>query len=346
MPMMEVASEFDVLVVGGGIIGLTVAEACASRGLRVAVYDAAAELLPASAAKSGALVPAMGRRKDRLLGIMQRESLALYSEWCSRLASLSRMTIPLRKLAVVRYNGGHETMPPFAQLQIWPPQASIPDGSSYAFASLGSGMEVDTSMLMKSLRHAFLMQGGRLFNERVVTAVQSGEMVISTLDSGATRLSRYLIACTGRYLSLLFPVSSFSDDSSSDCIVPDWGQMIKVYPRSDLAAIVLVDGFTLVPKCNGAVWVTGAHREGVETAMADAEVTQQMLSAAEKIFNERLRLEDVWAGIRPRRRGGIPLIAQMRENHRIIAAVGHSSNGFLLAPLTARQVLKLLVELM
>jgi glycine/D-amino acid oxidase-like deaminating enzyme len=67
-----------------------------------------------------------------------------------------------------------------------------------------------------------------------------------------------------------------------------------------------------------------------------------LLAFARRLFPglDRVRLERIWAGLRPGTPDGLPIVGGL-PGWPAIAATGHYRNGILLAPWTARQVTRL-----
>ena len=102
-------------------------------------------------------------------------------------------------------------------------------------------------------------------------------------------------------------------------------------------------GHHLVPAA--AQIIVGATAEEVGF---EAETTPAAARCFERIFRHTLAMEpkpvEQRAGLRPKPRGGRPLIGPLSAHPRIFAATGHYKNGILLGPITGQLISEWIVE--
>lgn len=129
-------------------------------------------------------------------------------------------------------------------------------------------------------------------------------------------------------------------------IEPVKGQMLVFEPQPDLIQSMLMkDGRYLLPRKDGRI-VVGSTLEftGFEKEVTE-EGKQALLDSA---FNmvpalQRAKIEKHWAGLRPGSPGGMPFIGAVGEIERLFVNAGHFRNGLVLAPASCRLVVDLML---
>ncbi len=117
-------------------------------------------------------------------------------------------------------------------------------------------------------------------------------------------------------------------------------------PRRTVRAIVQGFHCYLVPRGDRELVVGATSEEQGYEPIARAGGVYQLLDAARSILPgvDELALEEVAVGFRPATSDHVPFVGRLRDS-RIVAALGHYRNGVLLAPLTARRVVEALGSL-
>lgn len=101
--------------------------------------------------------------------------------------------------------------------------------------------------------------------------------------------------------------------------------------------ILLVEDSYLVAKPGGLVLVGGVHTPGEERHI-DPAASVELLRCAAGVLGPLKTVVVAWCGVRPRASGGLPLIGAVPGWRGLSIAVGHGSNGFLLAPITEQAI--------
>ena len=145
------------------------------------------------------------------------------------------------------------------------------------------------------------------------------------------------ILATGAWSSLI----KFGDERVPFDIKPIRGQIVCFSPEGRLINRVIYDpkGY-VVPRADGRV-LAGST---VENVGFDAAVTTEGVERLKRMAIEILptlaeaEISDQWAGLRPFSPDGLPVIGEVAGLAGLTVATGHYRNGILLAPLTARVV--------
>ncbi|MBJ19857.1 MAG: glycine oxidase ThiO [bacterium] len=357
----------DVLVVGGGAIGMAIAESLACEGLRVRVLEAEGVASGASGAGAGMLAPISEASQDGPLLRLGLESLTRFGPFCSRLASETGIDPEFEESGLLRLARSESER---AALEAMPGRL-IGDGSTREWAvnpilewvgagtlrsdepcigeevlgALHSPLEchLRPPVLVRALEASARARGVKIETGVRATLLrrESGRVVGVESSAGRRDAGRVVVAA-GAWSPGLLEASSISSRSGGNlAIEPVRGQMLFLAPPLPPArSIIWSDGVYFVPKRDGS-WVVGATEERVGF---DCRVTAQgigwLLERARSVFPVLAEASFVraWAGLRPVSRDGIPWIGPVPGWENLCLAAGHGRNGVLLAPITAELI--------
>jgi glycine oxidase len=324
----------DVLIAGGGIIGLAIAHRARERGLDPLVVDAgepgawhvaAGMLAPVTEAEFG----------EEPLARLGLESLERYPGFCAGLGvelrgggtlvvardgdeaeALDRLHAYRRRLDLEV-----ERLRPSAARRL---EGALAPGVRMALSVPGD-RSVDPRALVRALRARVPVREGR------VVALDGGSV---TLADGETLRAPQVVLAAGAWSAALADVP----------VRPVKGQVLRLRdPRGPglvERTIRTLDGY-LVPRADGA-YVLGATVEDVgwearPTAGGVHELLRDMSEVVPGILE--LELEEIGVGFRPATPDNLPLV-ERRDG--VVVATGHWRNGILLAPVTADLVVDML----
>ncbi|RJL31379.1 glycine oxidase ThiO [Bailinhaonella thermotolerans] len=329
----------DVIVVGGGIIGLSVAWRAAAAGLSVAVMDAHTGG-GASHAAAGMLAPVseVTYTEEPLLRI----GLASLDLWGEFAAELDDPATPLD----FGTSGTLEVAASADDLAVLDDLARFQD-------KLGLPVERLTGRECRRLEPMLApgITGGLLCARdawvdprRVVTAlrVRLRRLGVPLIEERAERVEDIDAG------AVVLAAGSWSGGLAALPVRPVKGQILRLRgPKGFLGRTVrgLVRGSHayLVPRGDGEL-VLGATQEemGFDTTVTAGGVWELLRDAREVVPGiTELELAETYAGLRPGTPDNLPLIGPV-PGTRVIAATGHGRNGVLLAPFTAETVVRTL----
>ncbi|HXB25503.1 MAG TPA: FAD-dependent oxidoreductase [Gemmatimonadaceae bacterium] len=339
----------NVIVVGGGGVGLSIALAAAGRGLSVVLVaeHRAGEAFPAAA---GILAPPSLEMVDRsaagpehAFAVAARDR---YPSYLIELAEQSGVAVPINRLGLL-----HIVLDDAGAVE----QAAmhIPGTTWLDRAALAA--------LEPSLAHA---AGARLFPE---DGAVDNVVLLRALEMGVARSARIrqlsgpargiriepnAIACEigGEWVSaeqLVLAAGAWSPLIEGLPrplpVEPLRGQMISLAASPVRHVVYGHDGY-LVPR--GDMTLVGATMEHAAFDVSTtAEGVAGLRAAAAKLCPALagLPVAKAWAGLRPVSPDFLPIIGRDPDSPSLIYACGHSRNGVLMAPLTADCVAALLV---
>jgi glycine oxidase len=335
----------DLVVAGGGIVGLTSALAAARRGLRVTVVD---QPRPgaASRASAGILAPSIGDASTAM-----REALlaarAFYPGFLDQLLARTDIIVPVDAdgiLQLASTEAERETLfltaPVDAErLDAHALAAIEPALADHAGALLHPREgAVDNVTLMGALDVAVARQAriARVIDE--VASFDARGNLPAFLARGGTRYAgRRLLVANGAWASSLpglprpLPVR------------PVRGQLMRLDGRP-IRHVIFGAGGYLVPRGNSLVIGATSEEAGL-----DASTTPRGLKDLRAIATRAIPVLahapvlEHWAGLRPMAADGCPILGADPDVPAICYACGFSRNGILLAPWVAEQLLPVLM---
>lgn len=334
---MSKGSLCDIVIAGGGIIGLSLGMELRLRGVSVVVLERERGMRSASWAAGGMLAAHDPENPSALLPLSLR-SLELYPEYLERIESLSRHPIAIRTRRTLQLIESRVYKEQFGAACTVTEQgcSEIPGlhdncagGRDHGWIWLDE-QSLDPRDLCVALPAAYLALQGTLREQTSVQNVRraSGGVVVQT-DRGDIHAGTF-VNCCGAWAGKLPPGDA--------PVEPVKGQMVTVWLAPErLECVLRTPDFYAIPRGDGRV-VIGAT---VEHAGFDPELKDESLAGLVRMVAEYLpevgdapRLES-WAGFRPGTPDGLPILGPAAMKN-CWCATGHFRNGILLAPVTAR----------
>lgn len=351
-------NSFDVVIVGGGVNGSSIAFQLAKMGKKVVILEKNTLACQASSAAAGMLAAQAEIEQDGPFLQFALESQAMFPSIASELLEYSGIDIEfidkgmlkiaeseeiagdLKKQVVFQRNWNpgiqwlntkevHEMEPNLAP-SIYGAMYIPNDGNvnplklSLAFAKaaahFGTEIREHTEVL------SFIYENGR---------VQG----VKTSD-GAIFCDQVVIAAGAWAAGLL------RDTGLDITVYPVKGECFSVKPAAPIITRTIFSdkrGY-LVPKKNGEIYIGATvveHTfENQVTAGGIAEIAARAIKLVPQIKDAPW--ERVWSGIRPQTGDGYPFIGEHPDWKGLFVASGHFRNGILLSPLTGKLVAQLL----
>lgn len=321
---MTQALAADLIVIGGGVLGLSVAWRAQQRGLRVCVVDASMGAPSATPSSAGVLWPLEPLAADSPFRRWVQQSLALYPAFLSSLTQAPQADCGFVRPGLLRFDAqpdalevGEEWAAPS-----WPGQTAPVEGAWVAQAA-----RIDPPKLLSCLRRNLREAGVSILPERALELRDEGEV----LTASSRLRAAHVVMATGAW-----PMRNAGDLS------PVAGQMQHLRPQTPYQGPMLVDGDAyLVPLPSGDV-LLGATLEQRGYAAKVTEVAKDWLQQRLSLFAEHLGPSQVqwqWLGLRPcYAQGQRPLIGQLEPGSRLAWASGAYRLGMTIAPAVAEQV--------
>jgi glycine oxidase len=339
----------DVVVIGAGIIGCSVARELGRRGARVRMFEARTVGAGATQASAGILAPYIeGEDRGPLFDLGVR-SLAMYDKFVREVADESGLTVEYRRCGTLevatdsatasRLRHSAETDP---ELQWLDASAAHAHEGALAVSIEGALLVsahgyVAVPSLMDALAWAALRHGVQIEAAHRVTGIRADPagVTISTED-GTSWSAGHVVIAAGSWAGQLDV-----DDPAAAAVRPVRGQLLRLHWRgAPLAQIVWGPDCYVVPWQNSAILVGATVEDVGFDERTTAAGVRDLLDAVCELLPEAWRATFIEArvGLRPTTPDELPLLGPSERSDRIVYATGHYRNGVLLAPLTAQLV--------
>jgi len=313
----------DVVIIGDGVIGLSTALELGRAGARCRVFGAVNHGA-ASGAAAGLLAPSIGTLRPDVQTFFDA-SLALYPDFVDSLRKYEPELVLLEGLLDVSSEGRRSLGASDVALlePALAPTAAVFHPRDRA---------IDNVLLTRALREAVASLPTATLTADPVVAIDLGRRPKVRTRGGTTVEAAVVVLAAGAWSSqiegLPRPLT----------VIPLKGQMLSVASTA-LRHPVMGDDIYLVPRRGEiAIGATAEHAGFDTTVSPDAiERLRQSAIAICPSIAEAAVLR-TWAGIRPATPDMLPILGADPDHPALIYACGHSKNGMLLAPATAKSV--------
>jgi len=331
----------DILIIGGGIIGLSLAVELKLRGASVAVLTADSKQ-PTARAAAGMLAPQAERIPPSPMLDLCLQSRALYPAWVERLEDITGLKTGYWRsgiLAPVCQNDPQEK-PLLSTLNFqWLDRDAIRQHQ------LGLGQEViggwwypddaqvDNRALFRTIQVASKELKIDIIQGSAEEIIRQGNRVFGVeTTAGKLQADRYVLAAGAWCEKLLdIPVYPIKGQMLSVCVPENCGVM------QPLQTVLFGTGIYIVPRQDGRI-IIGATSENVDFTPGNTPAgMQSLLAGAIKLYPEleNYPILEFWWGFRPATTDELPILGSSVWENLTLAA-GHYRNGILLAPVTAK----------
>ncbi len=349
---------YDSVIVGGGVIGLTIARALALRGVRdVCLIERGRFGTEASWAAAGMLLPQVEADAADEFFNLACQSRDLYPAFAAALREETGIDVELDTTGTLYLALTEHDHQEIEKRYEWQTQAGFAverlSGAEarelepcISEATLGAlrfpkDIQVENRRLLSALSNSVTKLGVDIATETAVDSVTiEGNRVRGVQTSRGAISCPTVVIAAGTW-------SSFIKTAPVPAIEPVRGQMICLEAKPQLTRHVIYSprGY-IVPRQDGRL-LTGSTSENAGfakcvTAGGIATILRNALEIAPTIAG--LPLVDTWAGLRPRAADGLPVIGPCGEIDGLFCATGHYRNGILLAPLTGELISKAIVS--
>ena len=352
----------DVVIVGGGVIGLTIARALRQSGVRDVTLIERGQLgAEASWAAGGILGPQIEAHRANDLFKLACASRDLYPAFANALRAETGVDVELDTTGALYLGFTEEDENELRRRFEWQTQAGLsvellsaaealslePCISSAVRCALRfpNDGQVENRKLLEALAMANGKLGVRMVTDCEVRALRVDHEKICAVETSLGVVSApVVVLAAGAWTSLIS-----SPDASLPAIEmePVRGQMLcfKAVPPIARHVIYSSRGY-LVPRRDGRVLAgSTAERVGFEKSVTDEGINaikSMALEIAPSIAG--LPLVSSWAGFRPRAADGLPVLGPCDGIEGLFYATGHYRNGILLAPITGELIARAIVE--
>jgi glycine oxidase len=326
---------WDVIVVGGGIIGLSLSVALHKRGVRVLVVERGEPGREASHSAAGMLADCLLETPPALQELATA-SARMYPEFVHELQDESGINVDLRDQGTLFFPSpgnvfkhadffaGNPLPAPLNELEPALADTEIP-------AVYLKERSVDPRALVAATLKAARHRGVDISSGTAVTDVLVSDGRIAGIRTARTHYSApCVVNCAGAWAGH-FSVHGFPTR-------PVKGQMLSVAcaRHNVLQHVIRTSDVYLVPRSDGRILIGSTLEEAGYDKRTDADTIHRLRQAAIGIVPAlgEARILESWAGLRPGTPDDLPILGASSTPGYFVAT-GHFRDGILLTPITA-----------
>jgi len=349
----------NVVVIGAGIVGVSIADALAQRGARVTVLDMRSPGRGATQASAGMLAPYIEAHDHPALLELGARSLALFDGLIEGLradtgreieyARTGSLEVALSDDDVARLTDVRRTLASAGVPSEWLDRTEIlraePAVTPSAVGGLliGSHGLIGVDSFLRALVHRATFAGAVFESPAEAISVEDrGAGVNVRLDDRHVEADAVVIA--GGSWSRRVRVANVS----ALPIRPVRGQLLHLRWHDSPRPSRIVWG----PRCYTVPWSDGSLLVGAtveEAGFEEASTVAGVHALTHGLLDllpggATASVDAVRVGLRPATVDGLPAIGPLARAPRVVMATGHYRNGILLAPLTAQLVSRCILD--
>ncbi|WLR51419.1 glycine oxidase ThiO [Bacillus tianshenii] len=348
--------KFDVIIVGGGVIGCVTAFYLAKEGHKVLLLEKDQVGLKSSSAAAGMLGIQAELTEFNPLYPLAKQSMQLFPELVSELKELTGIDVGYRRTGAIKPAFSEDELTQYSKIKAWQ-------------TSQGEHAELLTNEQLLELEPCLSdsILGGLYFpNESQVTATQ----LVRALAAGATKYgatieefqevlelvetdhqAQGVKTLKGTYTADHVVIASGVWSKNPSLIRDD----VELYPLKGealslkvsqpiLSTTLFSEACYLTPKTADTIFVGATERPYSYDTTPTVNGIYQLLGAARSLLPAlgEAQLERVWAGLRPTTPTHLPYIGQSAHVEGLWYAFGHHRNGILLSAATGSVIAALI----
>jgi glycine oxidase len=334
----EKVKSWDVIIVGAGIIGLSLSIALRKRGLKVLLLERGEPGREASSA-AGGMLPDFPAEISPPLRSLASASTCMYPEFVHELQDESGLNVDLRDQGTLFFPeaaNAAETQfqgmlpAPLSQLEpalqphgrpvIYLKERSV-DPRALSAAALKTAKQREVDISSGSSVREVLVSAGRVTGVATDKTTYAAPVVVNCAGAWAGQLPLHVLPTR-----------------------PVKGQILSVVAGPQLRHVIRKKGLYLIPRSDGRILIGATLEEAGFDKKTDPDTIQRLYHDATVLVPDlsKARILEAWAGLRPGTPDGLPLLGRTPTPGYFVAA-GHFRDGILLAPVTARLMAQIVI---
>lgn len=333
---------WDVIIIGGGIIGLSLSIALRKRGAKVLIVERGQPGREASYAAGGMLVDCSTETAAALQPLASA-SARMYPEFAHELQIESGVNVDLREPGTI----------------VFPPAEHVHERPGFTVASLLPAPLAELEPALAATdRPAFFLKE-RSVDPRGVTAAAWETAKKRGVDFSSGDPATSVNVFHGRVTGVRTAKTAFASAKIVNC-AGAWAGQIAPHPfptrpvkgqmlclaapsRTLLKHVVRSHEIYLIPRSDGRILVgTTVEEAGFDKRTNPATIQHFHRSAVAMVPQlENAKILENWAGLRPGTPDALPILGATSTPGYYVAA-GHFRDGILLAPITAHVMAELI----
>lgn len=339
----------EYIIIGGGVIGCSIAFRLAKSGCAVALFDSNSAG-KASMAAGGMLGAQNEFERENPLMEIALESRAMFEDIRDELLAESGIDIELRTAGLLKVAASEEDRSALMnQYQFlsrkdssvtWLEPSDVPGAEPQMTAHTAGAIylkkdnQVKAPLLARAFLQAAVNAGVHVYEHTAVQnlLIENGQAfgVKTTLGSF---YGERIINAAGAWSSSLLTETGFIPP-----VIPVKGECISVKLPSNapVKTVFAVDGCYIVPKRNNEMLIGATSTPDSFDPSVTAGGIRSLLNRAARLLPvlDVGTIERTWSGVRPQAADHLPVIGSHPSIGGLYLCTGHYRNGILLSPVT------------
>ncbi len=341
-------NNYEVVVIGGGIIGCSIAYHLAKENVDVAVFDGG-QIGKKTTHAAGGMLGAHSEYNgdDRVFFPFARSSQRAYALLKDELYSLSGIDIGYREGGILKLAYTEEEQKTLRTLLTqptvkWLDQQEVKrmekavNSNIVGAAYIADDVSVIPTNTCESFAKSALVLGAAIFENNYVYEIEKNDQNYLIKTTKGNVEARYVVIATGVYSNHLFKNLGLSEK-----LVPIKGESLIVHHDQPILKHTLFhDSCYIIPRNNGKLVIGATMVENDWSETVNLQAIQFLIEKAKNMLpaSMELKIDSFTAGLRPGTFDGRPFIGRHPEEEKILIACGHYRNGILLAPATGEMI--------
>ena len=339
---------FDSLILGGGIIGCSLAETLARNGLEVALIERGVIGQEASTAAAGILSASTDLERPGPLFDFAQASRKQFPSWVRRLERSTGVPVRLRRCGIVYLALTQSESRVMQRRALWQRRYGVKvqrwsrktlrkkepniDAKVSAAFYYSDGAQVDTALLMRALSVSCGREGVKLFEGHAVRRVLPRVAADHCVEAGGKKFyAPIVVNCMGSWSSMQgrFP--------ERIPVRPVRGQILVLEnPGRGYRHAILSNRAYCVQRSDGRLLLGSTLEFNGFQKSVTVQGVHKILCGFRHLSSaiNPCRFLYAWSGLRPFSADGLPIIGETATKG-IYVAGGHYRHGILMAPATS-----------
>jgi glycine oxidase len=347
-----VSTHSDVIIIGGGIIGCSLALNLAQSGLKVSVFDQSRIGEEASWAAAGMLAPQTDASERSAFFDLCMSSRSIYQSFASHLQEISGIDPQYQDQGILFVTLDQDEAADLGKWCSWQTQS----GLNLTQVSGDGARDLEPSVSVRATAGVVIPGDHQIDNRRLMHALATSIKRLGVdvnecapVEQIAIREGRATgIRSNGQTVEagiVVMAAGCWSGDLLKEAgmivpVVPARGQMIALKSEGlPFSRVIHGTHCYLVPRRDHRI-IVGSTMEyvGFQKGITVAGIASLLLSAIDLVpALNTFEIVETWSGLRPDTTDHLPVLGPC-EIDNLYLATGHFRNGILLAPITAQLI--------
>lgn len=347
----------DAIIIGGGVIGLSLARELAGQGVAVRVLEQGRFGKEASWAGAGMLPPGNPAGAQSPSARLRAESAALWPELSAELFNLTGVDNGYRNSGglcltlephgnldqeLARWAAEGVEVEKLSASQLRRVEPAVTDEAAAAYR-LPEFAQIRNPRHVKALQAACAARSVELLEGQAVVDLEHNEDRVTAVRT-TTGVHRAGMICVtaGAWSRQIVERAGCRID-----VAPVRGQIVLLACRTPLFTHVIEDGSRyLVPRPDGRVLIGSTEEHVGFDKRSTAEAVRGLIEFGTRLVPalSDATVERTWAGLRPGSRDGLPYLGCVPGYENLFVATGHFRSGLQTSPATAVAMTRLMLD--